>query len=318
MRRTTTRPSSNNSLATGARRGAIGAALLCAVVAATAPGTTAAHTPGSEVSDYEIFRSCYGQAPSGPCAATDVNGDGVVNVRDFLELRLALKYDLNGDLVIDLVYPPDNPDVSIFRACFGRAPVGNCAGSDFNADGRINSLDLGLLRSSRRFDFNGDGRVDVNQGGNRAPFFESVPRGARFAIATKTRFGLYAVGRDVDGDTFTYDFDRGRLPENARVRRVVYGDVNRDRVVDQGDLDSITAAMGRYDARLDLDASGIVDQRDYDLALAEVGKQRAALYFTWKPEDDQVGTYSLTFAITDEHGTSNHTIVTLLVRTAAD
>jgi hypothetical protein len=237
----------------------------------------------------------------------------VINIFDYLHLRTAVQYDLSHDLIVDYVYSPDNADLNIFRSCYGQVPTGSCRTSDFNADGSINGLDLGLFRSGLRFDFNADNKVDLRMAGNRAPFVEHLYSAPSYKIAKKDKFGLYIVARDYDNDAVSYAFERGGLPENAKLHKVIYGDVNRDGVVDQTDVDLVSGAIGSYDPRLDLDGSLTVNQRDRDLAVYALGSQCEAYYFTWKPEDDQGGSYRLTVTLTDEHGDSGQTVVTLEV-----
>jgi hypothetical protein len=75
----------------------------------------------------------------------------------------------------------------------------------------------------------------------------------------------------------------------------------------------IAAAIGGNDPRFDLDGSRTINQRDRDLAFYALGQKRKAFYFSWKPEDDQIGSFVLKITVTDEHGDSSEVPVTLEV-----
>jgi len=112
--------------------------------------------------DLEIFTSCFGQiSPTGTCANADFNSDGIVNSLDLGEFKSALQYDLSGDQFVDLRDSNDNQDLNIIKSCFFQPPAGDCASADFNGDGSINSLDLGLFKSAIKYDLNGDEKVDL-------------------------------------------------------------------------------------------------------------------------------------------------------------
>ncbi|MEY3784057.1 MAG: hypothetical protein RLZZ230_379 [Candidatus Parcubacteria bacterium] len=52
--------------------------------------------------DVLALAACVFKAAAGTCAAADLTADGIVNFADLSALRNNIKYDLNGDLVIDL------------------------------------------------------------------------------------------------------------------------------------------------------------------------------------------------------------------------
>ena len=56
---------------------------------------------------------------------------------------------------------PSPSDLDIFQSCFGNAPIDQCTNADFNKDGLINAIDLGLFRGVPRGDFNHDNITDV-------------------------------------------------------------------------------------------------------------------------------------------------------------
>lgn len=52
-------------------------------------------------SDIEIFASCFGAEPVDECEKADFDQDGTINIFDFLIFRQGLRFDLNGDHIID-------------------------------------------------------------------------------------------------------------------------------------------------------------------------------------------------------------------------
>ncbi len=123
-------------------------------------------TPVSTQTDMEIFVACYRlqTATTPSCAKADFNGDGRINTLDLGLLKRAFKYDMSGDKIVDLTDSTTNKDLAFLAACLGvnteTTPL--CTKADFNVDGRINALDIGLFKSAIQYDLNGDIKVDLN------------------------------------------------------------------------------------------------------------------------------------------------------------
>ena len=127
--------------------------------------TTATTTPVSSPAktDLDLFKDCIYQstATSPSCAKADFNKDGLVNVADLAEMKSALKYDLNGDNTVDLTDSSINADSNFLKGCFYKTIISlpECVKADFNKDGLVNTLDLGLFKSAIKYDLSGDSKV---------------------------------------------------------------------------------------------------------------------------------------------------------------
>ncbi|GMQ95021.1 MAG: hypothetical protein BMS9Abin13_131 [Patescibacteria group bacterium] len=125
--------------------------------------------------DLAIFNSCLAQSPTGACAQADFNADGAINnadltFRDFMHQSvfaataspfIPLGFKLGG-IEAMLFDSSEFSDIQIIEYCVAKKSIMNCAIADVNADGVIDSLDLGEFKSSAgRYDINGDGVVNV-------------------------------------------------------------------------------------------------------------------------------------------------------------
>ena len=96
---------------------------------------------------------------------SDFNDDGIINGVDFVMLKSASQFDLNGDGVVDYndLASPDR--VQYIKCIKGFFAVGDCVKSDFNGDGFITPLDNGVLLSAiDKYDLNDDGKVVLRFG----------------------------------------------------------------------------------------------------------------------------------------------------------
>ena len=122
--------------------------------------------------DLEIFKLCFGKSvvAGDSCAKTDFNADNFVDFLDLGLLKSALKYDMNGDSVIDLRDAADNADLNFLKSCFGQytASSTSCTKADFDANGFINFADIALFKSAgakggANYDLNADSKVDLRE-----------------------------------------------------------------------------------------------------------------------------------------------------------
>ncbi len=116
-------------------------------------------------SDLAVFASCFFQVPEGICVNADFNNDKFINFLDLGIFASAQQFDLDGDGKVTYDRDEDS-DLTVFASCFFQAPEGMCMKADFNNDNFINFSDLGILRSSLRFDLNGDGKVTFDMEDN--------------------------------------------------------------------------------------------------------------------------------------------------------
>ncbi|MDB5099637.1 MAG: hypothetical protein JWM80_4058 [Cyanobacteria bacterium RYN_339] len=105
-----------------------------------------------DADDLRAFQQFFGKvvATCPEAAVADLNGDGVVDLKDFALLRLALKLPkrIQGDLNHD--GKVNEHDLRIFQQFYGQL-VAHCPEAkiaDLNHDGIVNHLDLGILRKA--------------------------------------------------------------------------------------------------------------------------------------------------------------------------
>lgn len=117
--------------------------------------------------DFEIFYSCIGSAPTGACAASDINRDGTISLWDKMYLSAIQSNLLPSSFTISqfenslfdkYVYT----DARIINHCaIKNLAQGACTSADINNDGRVDSLDLNLFNeTTRKYDFNNDGVIN--------------------------------------------------------------------------------------------------------------------------------------------------------------
>jgi len=115
--------------------------------------------------DAEILSGCFFQSPEGDCAGADFNNDGIINSLDLGLFKNAVVYDLNSDGIVDLTNTDTNEDLAFIERCFLQPTLGvassYCDPADFNKDGIVNSLDLGLFKSAIMYDLNGNSQVEL-------------------------------------------------------------------------------------------------------------------------------------------------------------
>ena len=113
-----------------------------------------------ESQDLTLIKDCFFQAAVGACIPADFNTDNIINAADLAEFKSSGRFDLNGDLIIDLRDTETNKDLNIIKDCFFES-TGPCLDADFNADGIVNASDLGLFNSAIKYDLNADFFVDL-------------------------------------------------------------------------------------------------------------------------------------------------------------
>ena len=216
------------------------------------------------------------------CAIADLNGDGIVNINDFLEYRSASRFDLNLDGYVDLRVTIESQDFFLLRACFNQDVIGDCAEVDFNADGMIDISDFILFRGGQRFDVNGDNIVDLygTEDGSdidtiSSCFFQSTPicltsdfNGDEVVNAADLAEFSTAVIFDLNHDGFV-DYRIINALESqdlAFVRSCFFkaaedecakADFNQDKVINAGDLAQLALS-----SRFDLNNDSIIDLHD--------------------------------------------------------
>jgi uncharacterized protein (TIGR03790 family) len=244
--------------------------------------------------DFIVFKSCIFQTAIGQCTKADFNQDGNINLLDYILLIQVYNFDLTGDSVIDLSSNPTVSDLLAFQACVVDPTGSQCAKADFNSDGVIDALDETLLREALiRFDLDGDLRAEYYF--NQAPSFRNTsikPTGEDQLLS------FYIWARDGNGDTVSYTLET--MLKDTEYKTIVMGDLNKDGIVDDTDLvemdSQITnkATITTKSARpFDLNNDKIINSSDADLLKTLVGKTEHALFFTWKPEDNQSGNHEI-------------------------
>jgi len=246
------------------------------------------------------------------CASADFNSDGVINTLDLFAVQSVFTYDLSGDSMVDLRDAPDNHDMAILQGCFLQPPVGGCAAADFNTDGVINGLDLGLFNTASVFDLNTDGV---------AQYFSNTPpqflNSGDIQAFEHDNVGVYVQAQDVNSDAVTYTTPV--VPAFATVASVLMGDVNSDGVVDNTDVTAATdyiaqngnAVLNIQDSVFDLNNDRTIDQLDVDSIQSLIGAQRTGFFVSLL--DSVPGTFDISATATDEHGDSSAVSIHIMV-----
>lgn len=111
--------------------------------------------------DYTIFLACFNSGiPTGSCASSDFDGNGIIDINDFNIFLAVSAFDLNSDGLVEYT-SPNSSDYLIFSACFNSGvPTGSCASSDFNGDGVINITDFNMFLAVSTYDLNSNGVIE--------------------------------------------------------------------------------------------------------------------------------------------------------------
>jgi|GEM_PF-1195351 len=179
--------------------------------------------------------------------------------------------EISGSVVLSGAWKHDNASgLDVGQAYLYDVSTLLPPGADFNHDGTVDNADLLIWESSnanQRLDFNGDGQVDNDdlllwqQTFHTEILFDESPANldqqgpvdAADLLIWEQSYGVDGIGDvDIDGDTDGADFlelQREFTPYEA-------ADVNRDRLVDDSDLDGWDAAFGWI---ADADGDGILD-----------------------------------------------------------
>jgi uncharacterized protein (DUF2141 family) len=147
----------------------------------------------------------------GYCPASDANRDGVVDCRDFFLLRMAfgagrrdLFYDHRADIYFDGVI--NAKDLAIFNREL--EPGLACSGADVNGDGRVNCMDVLILKQNfgkSRSDSGFDRRADISAGGTPpAPGSDGIVNVSDVSFLTgNLPPGVVCKNPDLDGNNVT-------------------------------------------------------------------------------------------------------------------
>lgn len=253
----------------------------------------------NDAKDWNIFLSY--MKKTNPSVLIDFNNDGVVNSTDAAMLAQQVDshsynvaYDLNADGVVDA--RDWQVGLSLFRQV---APKSLFAVSRVNVIGGNNLTSQDSLKiaqtiggaisggySSIRYDFNGDGVVDINDWKTWVQFasIEYQKSSVIFDVngdgwvdpsdvAEITANALSNPGAlqyDVNGDGVVNQADIVLLSNRVRygLSGPLVGDVNRDGCVNANDVtlvqskQNVSQGQAQYDVDYDLDMSGFIDQRD--------------------------------------------------------
>ena len=211
----------------------------------------------------------------------DVNGDGIVNTGDTLDVLGGYgtggynALDINGDLSVDDIdldmvhaqlghtmgrrvlgdvngdYIVNNSDVLETLTLIGNAT--NAA--DLNRDGVVNSLDLNALQtqsgetacSQLAGDTNGDKKVDV---------YDLI------TVYVAIGSSLTQFDCNQDGVVSELDYDIVNDNQGSTAGLMFSGDINGDWMIDDADIDLIGATFGTSWTQADLNGSESVNMSD--------------------------------------------------------
>jgi len=197
--------------------------------------------------------------------------------------------DVNDDNIIN------DLDKNIVSVCYGKIIANNpeCINADIDGNGEVGLTDLSVVQTNYNKisnilylqSFNLSGKVSDN--GTKKPIV-SLYNGQNAYDVNINDEGTFNLEKIPQGFYFISVVNPGYLKytkteiyrENVNINIKLYpGDVNGDNEIDDDDIKAIQNAIEKgYDGslsrymRFDLNDDGVIDQRDIDVARANIGK----------------------------------------------